>query len=205
MIAQTDLKFLNDELLTLGKQFGNKVDAFLKNLKKSSSQEVLNGSIKKAQDMLNHLLLVEEKFKKLNNNVDEFLEALKHFKDFNSAAEERLISPQQPSFTSVKKNYEVKPDGSNQKIKLNILKGLIYLGGNGNRDDVGEFVYDELKRIDKNYLKEMNLVDNLDGLQQILVNESRKMLEEKLINIADEGQKWEILPKGIDFLAKNDN
>jgi hypothetical protein len=199
------------ELKSFINEFDSKIKGYMLSLKQKSSDEILNGSAQKAQDLLNKIIKFEDGVKNLTEAHLKFLELLSdnnskvEKKSFENISFKGIDSPgTEESDQLVEHDQKEKNGGSSKKYRMPFLKALIYLGGNAREDDVLEFVHKEVKK----NLTEEELSINGDGKTKIWIRNLRKdsevMVSEGLLNRDPEENSYEITQTGIDYLAKHD-
>ncbi|MBN1301481.1 MAG: hypothetical protein JW995_09735 [Melioribacteraceae bacterium] len=191
-----------EELILQFEDLGKKVNDYIQNLKKRSSDEILNGSAKKAHNLLQRILHMEEGIKQVNAAHQSFLELLNNEK---SDQDEIFNSNNIVVNDGQKISYEKKGISNNGKLKLRIplLKALIYLGGSASEEGITEYLQKEVRKYFTK--KERENIEESDGKWLIeLAQESDSMEAEDLILRDDSSGNWDITQKGIDYLAKND-
>ena len=206
-ISEEQLKSFLDE-------FDQKINGYMLSLKKRSSEEILNGSAQKAQNLLNKIIRVEAGVEKVSIAHKDFFKLIKGDFKTSSPVEEPQVSFTKTATKQTEKNDDElvehiviknKSDSRSFKYRMPLLKALIYLGGNAQEDDVLEFVHKEIKK----NLTEEELSVNGDGKTKIWVRDlkvdSAQMVEEGLLTKDTEDNSYEITQMGIDYLAKNDD
>ncbi len=185
----------------------NKINVYVDQLKKRSSDEILNGSIVNAQKMINEILPFEKVVKKLIE-AKSIIESI----DGNGNIE---INEEENSPVAVDENENVQKDeeeneetGNNDftdpfQYRISLLKGLIYLGGSAPIDEVLGFIKKDMKNKMKKSDFDIINDDGVERWQDSLYQESVKMMEEGLLNSEVQEGHWEIVQKGIDYLSKN--
>jgi len=202
-----DLNSNKAELEGLINSIGSKVSEYLSSLKQTSTDEIMSGSIPEAQKLLNKILPIEEGYQKLTVCHTEFLKIL---------SQEGSVTAKKE--TKTEKNKSNESDADLKKIDLSdmeftpsslyrvsILKALIYLGGSAKLAEVASFIEKEMK----SKFKPADNEKGANGFGKLwieMVNaEKENMISEGLISEDKEGNQWEIIQEGIDYLAQNSN
>ncbi len=199
------------EILNAFENVYEKINGYVAGLKQLSSDEILNGSLEKAQALLNELVPYENVVKKLS-------EAKELFDKINNGENGKAVSENNSEDTAVNENDvdeeeffdpQFLEDGNDNDgitpesdFRIPMLKGLIYLGGSAAIDEVIGFVKKDMK---KRLTPKDTEVINDDGLEkwhESLLIESEKMVDEGLITNEKKEGHWEIVQKGIDYLSK---
>ena len=203
MTQTENISLEQNDLEQILKDFQIKINKYMQTLKMKSSDEILNGSVITAQKLLDKLVLMDEGIKKVNS-AHEYLLAL---------LDQEKIEPVPKPETAreIDKNNGSKEDfkfdfvhtKNNIKLRMQILKALIYLGGNAEESEMVEFI---TKEIGKGFDK-ANSKTNGNGASwtDLLRIECKNMIGEKLLIFDDSRDNWEITQNGIDYLAKQEN
>lgn len=202
-------QFSNEEIHSAFNLVFDTINGYVGNLKKESSDEILNGSIAKAQKLIDEILPYENVVKKL---VEAKL-LLENIHSGNGKSENQNESEKGDSVSGKQKTEDSTPEEGvdsdsmeftpKENFRVPILKALIYLGGSAAIDKVVEFVKKDMKK----KLKEKDFEQvNDDGMEKWAENlflESEEMKDEGLLNTEVKDGDWEIVQKGIDYLAKH--
>jgi len=180
---------------SLMNQISFEVKDYLISIKEESVNEIMNGSIQRAQELLDNILPIQASAENLSNVHLSFLQILLHKKNF-AKPELRIITPIKSSET---KSFE-----SNPLVRSNILKALIYLGGNADLKEVTDFVKRESSKSGLLLEKEKQIFSDNEKLLKVITEESYLMLKEGLVIEDNLSKKWEILSAGIEALSKSD-
>lgn len=196
------------ELEDLINSVGSKVGEYVSSLKQSSTEEIMSGSIPEAQKLLNKILPIEEGYKNLTACHASFLTVLNN--DMPVSAKKAESSNNNASKKESGDDLE-QIDLSDMEFtpsslyRISILKALIYLGGSAKLTEVASFIEKEMK----GKFKPADNEKGANGFSKLwieMVNaEKDNMISEGLINEDKEGNQWEIIQQGIDFLAQNSN
>ncbi len=200
-----------EEILAAFANVYEKINGYVAGLKQQSSDEILNGSLEKAQELLNELVPYEGVVKKLteakelfdkiqNGNSGKDLDAEKNEENSDEQPESEEDVIFDPQYLDEEEEVVLTPE---EDFRLPMLKGLIYLGGSAAIDEVIGFVKKDMKN--KLTKKDLEIIDE-DGLEkwhESLLIESERMIEEGLITNEKKEGYWEIVQKGIDYLAKH--
>ena len=195
-VCQSDLKMFMNE-------FGEKIRGYVANLKQKSSNEILNGSVQKAQRLLDKVVLVEEGVDKVTT-AHEFLLAILEQSE-NENIDSEFISDK---FRGKVKNSSDNPSDTvkekSARFRMPLLKALIYLGGSSDEEEIVEYIKKEPAKI----LSKEEIDSNDGDKEPNWISEIRQQCKimnlEKLIKFDESRNQWEISQKGIDCLAKND-
>ena len=76
MSESEDLKKFKDDIEQLHLSHTLRIDSYLQTLKENSSEAVINGSVKDAQEMLSEILVIENERQKMEACQKEFIEIL---------------------------------------------------------------------------------------------------------------------------------
>jgi len=181
------------------------VDGLISELKLKSSEEILNGSVAKAQELLSQIVPYEKFYKRLKSAKDAF-EEIENGSQLKDSEEETKITED----IEVNKTEEVEeekedndhPDFSSQEnFRIPILKALIFLGGSSEEVDVTEFVKKDMKNKLTDIDQEIPDGEDKERWLSSVYFETATMIDEGLLN-NDSSKKWEIAQKGIDYLGK---
>ncbi|PJA96067.1 MAG: hypothetical protein CO129_08475 [Ignavibacteriales bacterium CG_4_9_14_3_um_filter_34_10] len=199
MSNEANKEFVNDIQELMNKTSG-KIELYLKSIKEESVNEILNGSITKAKEILETILPVQNAAENLMNAKEEFFAAVKiqNLQQTNQSGKTEL------RVLNTTKNIPLKQSGGEKLFRASILKALIYLGGNAELKSVTEFVKRESIKTGIVHEKEIQIFDDEEKLLKIVMEESFRMLKEGLVIEDNLSKKWEILPAGIDFLSRHD-
>lgn len=225
MSDTSDLKKQRDELIQDFRNVQEKVKTYVDNLKLKGSEELLNGSVEKAQGLISAIIPIETAVKKLKKDQEDLLNVLEKQEDGEDADETESPKKEEDNTSSEKdmvvedtsaqdsepatESGEGEPEEAveeetpQEAFRLPILKALIYLGGSGKIKDVTNFIEKDMKN--KFRVKD-NEILNGDGTKEWIkkVNKEQfEMTEEGLLNSDSEEGYWEIAQAGIDYLAKN--
>ncbi len=198
-----------NEILHAFENVYDKINDYVSGLKQQSSDEILNGSLEKAQKLLNELVPYENVVKKLTEAKELFdqinngqngksgkVEEKNEQNDENDSDE--FFDPQ--ALEEETGNDVLTPES---EFRIPMLKGLIYLGGSAAIDEVIGFVKKDMKN--KLTGKDTEIIndDGLEKWHESLLIESERMIEEGLITNEKKEGYWEIVQKGIDYLSKH--
>ncbi|GAB4132316.1 MAG: hypothetical protein Fur0015_05890 [Ignavibacteriales bacterium] len=197
MSGEINSEFVNEIEILMDKVTG-KIELYLKSIKELSVNEIMHGSIPKAQEILVSVMPIQNAKENLINAQLELLNLLK-------AEKAKTIESPKEQF---RKTHYIKDEPTkiiNQNIlRAGILKSLIYLGGNADLKDISEFVKQEILKGNDSDDSAKLVTENDGQLKKIVSDESYRMLKEGFIIEDNLSKKWEILPAGIDFLSKYD-
>lgn len=198
-----NISFSQSELEVFIQDFGEKINGYLSGLKKKSSDEILNGSVQKAQKLLDKIVLVEEGVDKVASAHEYLLALLEQSENGNIDS----------NYINEKFKGKIKSDSIsegeaqkriNGKFRIPLLKALIYLGGSSEEDEMIEYIKKESTKI----LSKDEIDSDSDGAESTWISELRDqcavMKDENLLKFDESRNQWEITQKGIDCLAKND-
>lgn len=206
------MNFKKEEFEDSLKKIDAGVKDYITGLKKQSSEEILDGSVETAQSLISRIIPVETLYKKLAKTQTELLELINN--QLNGGEESKADEDDSDNSESEEKTDTQKEEKkveapkkedkiSEQKVyRIPILKGLIYLGGSAEVPDVVDFI----KRDMKNKFTESDLEfirTKEDDWFKVVEAEKNIMKDEGLLSAASENESWEIVQKGIDYLAKN--
>jgi len=176
-------------------QISVEIKDYLFAIKEESVNEIMNGSIQRAQELLDNIMPIQTSAENLLNVHLSFLQVLNHKRNF-AKSELRIITP-------IKSN-ETKSVESNPLVRSNILKAIIYLGGNADLKEVTDFVKRESSKSGLLLEKEKQIFSDNEKLLKVITEESYLMLKEGLVIEDNLSKKWEILSAGIEALSKSD-
>ncbi|GEM_PF-2242269 len=198
-----------NEILHAFENVYDKINDYVSGLKQQSSDEILNGSLEKAQKLLNELVPYENVVKKLTEAKELFDQINKGQNGESGKVEEKneqndendsdeFFDPQ--ALEEETGNDVLTPES---EFRIPMLKGLIYLGGSAAIDEVIGFVKKDMKN--KLTGKDTEIIndDGLEKWHESLLIESERMIEEGLITNEKKEGYWEIVQKGIDYLSKH--
>lgn len=210
---------INESKHELEKAFAdvkNNIDAVIKSLKQISSEEVLNGSITKAQKILNQILPVEDASKKVFGVHSEFLSIIEKL-DFikTQIKPSKTKENESVSFDDVANQFEEmveeeileeEPEKlldvtSNKEYRLLILKALIYLGGSAKIEEIVSFIDRDMKSKFKTADLERVNGNDVKRWNESVKEERTVMVGEGLLSADSTNGTWEIVQKGIDYLS----
>ncbi len=212
MSDKTNVSIDKEEILSAFENVYDKINGYVAGLKQQSSDEILNGSLEKAQKLLNELVPYESVIKKLTE-AKELFDKIKNGsngKETESEDNEENNSEQpegeeddvifDTQFLDEEGEDRITPEND---FRIPMLKGLIYLGGSAAIDEVIGFVKKDMKN--KLTPKDTEIIndDGLEKWHESLLIESERMVEEGLITNEKKEGHWEIVQKGIDYLAKH--
>lgn len=198
-----DLNSNKAELEGLINSIGSKVNDYLSSLKKTSTDEIMNGSIPEAQKLLGKIIPIEEGYKKLTSCHAEFLQILNADGKITEVKEKIKDEAAESDLKKIDlSDMEFTPSSL---YRVSILKALIYLGGSAKLTEVASFIEKEMKGKFKPADNEKG-ANGFGKLWVEMVNaEKENMISEGLISEANEDDQWEIIQSGIDYLAQNSN
>ncbi len=170
------------------------ITAYIHALKNKSSEEVLKGSLEKAQDLINKIIPLERSFSDLQKSMGSFKN---HFDKFSNESEYSFKKP------ALLKTMETKQPEKEKGIpathlRMPILKGLIYLGGNAKAKEIEEYIVNYFK------LGGSGLGAISDSIRDEIQAEKLNMVKMELIKVDEENATWTIEQKGIDFLSQKE-
>jgi len=202
MAESNDIQALKKELEELVKSINSKVDSYIQVLKVKSSDEILSGSISEAQKMLGQIVPIEEGYRQLSGCHDIFLEVLNGNYTVNESEVKAGETHSKSEYSKEGDNSESLNYTSDKIYRAPILKALIYLGGSAKLEEVTEFIKKEMK----NKFKPADLEKGKNGFDKLwieMINKQKEqMVNEGLITEDKIEKDWEIVQKGIDYLAK---
>ena len=208
------MKFNKEEFESSVHNIDEGVKTYITELKKKSSEEILNGSVEEAQSLISRIIPVETLYKSLSKTQNELLDLINdqmnnndngHSKNKDEDEEPKSADNDDPQpENEVKEKPKAKDDQlSDQKAyRIPILKGLIYLGGSAEVSDVIDFIKRDMKNKFTDKDSELIRADE-DKWFKIVESEKDTMKSEGLLSSASENGSWEIVQKGIDYLSKN--
>lgn len=200
------IKENKDEITTSFLELFEKADNLISEMKLQSSEEILNGSIEKAQKLLQEIIPYQTFYQKLEETKNAFDAIGQVSADDIEKVKEKIETLDQEQIDKEVKEANETNEGTEVTSPINfripILKALIYLGGSSEEVEVTEFVKKEMKgkltkkdlEISENESKEIWL-DNL-------FSETSTMVNEGLLSRESSNKNWEIAQKGIDYLSK---
>ena len=195
-----DVTIDKKELENLVFSINTKIGEYIQSLKHKSSEEILNGSIKEAQKIINQILPIESEFKKMDECHNSFLSVLKNSGTATSTKNTQLNSEKGDLSKLDLSEMDFTPS---EYYRVPILKALIYLGGNAKLSDVAGFIEKEMKT----KFKTADYEKGTSGFGKLWVEmvnrEKESMVSEKLIMEDKKSEQWEIIQNGIDFLAQH--
>jgi len=201
MEKAADVMIDKSELEKMINSIGDKVDDYVKSLKKKSSEEILNGSLVEAQSIISRILPIEEEYKKLSHCQKSFLRALNNSDDEKSSGSRDKKEESELNKLDLS-DMDFTP---NDIYRVPILKALIYLGGSAKLPDVAGFIEKDMK----NKFKPADQEKGRNGFGKLWVEmvntEKENMVKEGLIMEDKSGEQWEIVQNGIDYLAQHTN
>ena len=187
------------ELEKIINSIGVKVGEYVNYLKKKSSEEILNGSLVEAQNIIGQILPIEGEYKQMASCHKSFLAILNgnisedssNRKEVSEKSELNKLDLSDMDFTS------------NEIYRIPILKALIYLGGSAKLPDVAGFIEKDMK----NKFKPADQEKGTNGFGKLWVEmvntEKENMVSEGLISQDKSGEQWEIIQSGIDYLSQH--
>jgi len=218
------------ELEVMINTIGVKVNEFVEILKRKSSDEILNGSLEEAQNILTQILPIENEYKQLVASQKSFLKVLisNQFSNISEDLEateeqeiEGILKPEDSP--EVEESDVIEESGDTDRVELSnlnmsdmdftpndsyripILKALIYLGGSAKLEDVAGFIEKDMK----NKFKQADHERGANGFAKLwieMVNtEKDNLLLEGLISQDTVNEKCEIVQNGIEYLSQNAN
>jgi len=210
-LSEKQSKLSDEEIKNTFSNLFDGVNDLISEMKLKGSEEVLSGSIEEAQKLLSKIVPYQ-------NFYDKLKIAKNAFDDIDSKPDEKV------KVEKKQKNQEQSDDDSDDEIfeevenfededkisiitpqesfRIPILKGLIFLGGSSEQEEIMEFVKKDMK----NKLSKSDL-EILEGQEQErwkdnLYSETATMIDEGLLSNESTDKKWEIAQKGIDYLGK---
>lgn len=180
-----------------------KVDGLISEMKLQSSEEILNGSIEKAQKFLQEIIPYQTFYEKLKESKSAFDAIGQVSADEIEKVKEKIETLDQEQIDKeVKEANEGSDVTSPINFRIPILKALIYLGGSSEEVEVTEFVKKEFKgKLSKKDLEIPKDEKNERWLEN-LYSETATMIDEGLLSRESSNKNWEIAQKGIDYLSK---
>lgn len=223
----SELKKQREELIHDFKNVQDKIKKYVDSLKMKGSEELLNGSVEKAQKLIGAIIPVDSAAKKLKKEQDDLLNVLesqdeseesdeterepethnKSSDEIENTPDEVPVTEEQtdlPSAETVPVQEFSEDDLTPQEsFRLPILKALIYLGGSGKVKDISNFIEKDMKNKFRPLDNDILNGDDVKEWVKRVNKEQQAMTAEGLLNAdASEGY-WEIAQAGIDYLAKN--
>ncbi|PID57909.1 MAG: hypothetical protein CR986_08300 [Ignavibacteriae bacterium] len=191
------------------------VDGLISGLKQRSSEEILNGSVEKAQKLLTQIIPYQKFYEKLGETRDVFNKIENSSETENSAqtesvSKEDIKLAKEKIKTMDQKEIDEEVKASNKEsgaktennYRIPVLKALIFLGGSSEEVEVIEFVKKDMKnKLSKNDL-EIPEGEQKERWITNLYSETATMIDEGLLIKNDANKDWEIAQKGIDYLSK---
>jgi len=196
-----DVAIDKNELEKMINSIGEKVSDYLISLKKKSAEEIINGSLVEAQNIISQILPIEDEYKQMADSHASFLKTLNGYEtaDLSNKTEESEKSELNKLDLS---DMDFTP---NDSYRVPILKALIYLGGSAKLPDVAGFIEKEMK----NTFKPADQEKGTNGFGRLWVEmintEKDNMMLEGLISEDNSGEQWEIVQNGIDYLSQHAN
>ena len=188
-----------EEINTFVLEFEERINNYLKYLKKQSSEEILSGSIQKAQMLINKILQLENGITKVNVAHDNFLKIINGNNSHDIGSEAIMKKFKGETEANKNSNKEFK-DTTHYRLRVSILKALIYLGGSAGEEDLIEYIRKESL---KNTKDRKMLADSEEhDLNSLFKNEVELMEKENLITSEKSVSRWSISQTGIDYLAR---
>ena len=189
------------ELEEMINSIGEKVSGYVNLLKKKSSEEILNGSLTEAQNIISQILPIEKEYEQMAKCHTSFLNLLNN--DNKVVKSNKSDVSEKSELTKLDlSDMDFTP---NDTYRVPILKALIYLGGSAKLPDVAGFIEKEMK----NKFKPADQEKGTNGFGKLWVEmvhtEKENMLSEGLISEDKDGEQWEIIQNGIDYLSQHAN
>ncbi len=186
------------------------VDKFISDLKVESSEEILNGSVAKAQELLSQVMPYQNFYEKLKEAKYSFdnINSLTNQKESKQVDKKEDAKEEGVEFVEVEDVEEVLTDDqlqdftSQEKFRIPILKALIFLGGSADENEVTEFVKKDMKNKLTALDYEIPEGEDKERWLSSLYFETATMIDEGLLSNESGSKKWEIAQKGIDYLGK---
>jgi hypothetical protein len=201
MEKKADIIIDKSELEKMINSIGEKVNGYVNLLKKKSSEEILNGSLTEAQNIISQILPIEKEYEQMAKCHTSFLNLLNN----NNIVEKSNKSNISEKSDLTKLDLSDMDFTPNDTYRVPILKALIYLGGTAKLPDVAGFIEKEMK----NKFKPADQEKGTNGFGKLWVEmvhtEKENMLSEGLISEDKDGEQWEIIQNGIDYLAQHAN
>jgi len=212
-MANSELNNHRNEILNSFKGIDDKIKNYVSALRKKSSDEILNGSVIEAQRLISQIIPIEEasvKIKKNQQDLIKILESQVENENPQPAAPEIIIEnneylKSEPEEKSIVDEYVVNPDEDftpQYAFRTPILKALIYLGGSAPEKDIITFIEKDMKNKFRDKDHEIFNGHNEKRWITLMRNEREEMVTEGLLATETGDGNWEIVQKGIDFLAK---
>ncbi len=201
MEQMKDVVIDKNDLEKMINSIDNKVHDYVKSLKQKSSEEILNGSLVEAQNIISQILPIEDEYKQMAKCHSSFLELLNGNKTVDTSNKSETSGKLELNRLDLS-DMDFTP---NDTYRVPILKALIYLGGSAKLPDVAGFIEKEMK----NKFKPADQEKGANGFGKLwieMVNtEKENMVLEGLISEDKAGEQWEIVQKGIDYLSQHAN
>lgn len=179
-----------NEIEILMIKISERIESYINSIKKQSIDEIMNGSIQRAKEILDLILPIQNAKNNLVNAQYELINLLKL----------KNVKP----IRTEKSESDVLININQNKLKAAILKALIYLGGNAGSNEIYDYVKKDILKSNENENSFKQLIENENQFQKIMINECYLMLKDGLVIEDSLSKTWEILPAGIDFLSKFD-
>lgn len=195
MAKNDEFTSLKDECDGIFQQVHTKIKSYLDGIKKRSSDEILTGSISEAQKLLTQIEPIENAYRGLEEAQKDFLKRIEGIKVPSTSD-----APKESAPKSEKVSDDVTPP---ENFRIPILKALIYLGGSAKVEDVTEFIERDMK---KKFLVGDHEIDEASKEKRWIAaikKEKAEMTKMSLLSNESEDDYWEIVQKGIDYLAKH--
>lgn len=196
----------------------DEIKNYIQSLKQLSSDEILNGSIEKAQKILLQIIPVQDGAREVEKEHVKFLEVIKSIKvDTSNSAQIKKEAHNSPKTepTQVQNDEESEElmeeelleeeietnESSGKEFRLSILKALIYLGGSAKIEEIFNFIERDMR----SKFKTKDLEVNGDGQahwKNAVKTERTNMVEQGLLSADSTNGTWEIVQKGIDYLSQ---
>ncbi len=196
-----DVTIDKSELEKMINSIGDRVNDYVKSLKKKSSEEILNGSLVEAQNIIGQILPIEDEYKQMTKCHTSFLKVLNGNKSTDSSTKSE--NPEKSELNKL--DLSDMDFTTNDTYRIPILKALIYLGGSAKLPDVAGFIEKEMK----NKFKPADQEKGTNGFGKLWVEmvhtEKENMVSEGLISEDKSGEQWEIIESGIEYLSQHAN
>ena len=179
------------------------VDNLICDLKQSSSEEILNGSVVEAKKMLDQILPYQNFYEKLQEAKKVFNGIRGVSADDIELAKEKIEALDQAEIDKEVEAAKSENDETSQiNYRIPVLKALIFLGGSSEVIEVTDFVRKEMKN--KFTAKDLEIPEGEEKEKWInnLYFETATMVDEGLLSNESSKNTWEIAQKGIDYLSK---
>lgn len=194
-----DISIDKKELEKIINSIGVKVGEYVNYLKKKSSEEILNGSLVEAQNIIGQILPIEGEYKQMANCHKSFLATLNGNMSGDSSNRKEVSEKSELNKLDLS-DMDFTP---NEIYRIPILKALIYLGGSAKLPDVAGFIEKDMK----NKFKPADQEKGTNGFGKLWVEmvntEKENMVSEGLISQDKSGEQWEIIQSGIDYLSQH--